>query len=157
MKIRRSLSSSIPLSSLPRRRADRRDGRGGGSSTATSLSLAAPVAARRTRSAARFFAVVISHAPGLRGTPSRCQRSSCRREGVLCAFLGEVPVTREADQRRHHPAPLVEWKASVTAARHISPVGYISQIGLTSIAPCRAAGIFDATSIASSRSLQSQM
>ena len=29
-----------------------------------------------------------------------------RREGVLRALLGEVPVTREADQGRHDPAPL---------------------------------------------------
>src|SRR5258708_32729014 len=34
------------------------------------------VTARRRRSMARRLATVISHAPGLRGTPSTCQRSS---------------------------------------------------------------------------------
>jgi len=100
---------------------------------------------------ARLRAVVVSHAPGLRGTPSRCHRSS-QREGVLRAFLGNVPVAGHPDQGCDDPTPLVTEGAR---DRGGDVGGYISQIGLTSIVPMRAPGIFEATPIASSRSLQS--
>ena len=70
------------------------------------------------------------------------------REGVLRAFLGEVPVAGGPDDRADHAAPFV---AEGRRDRSL----YISQSGLTSIEPTRAPGIFPATSIASSRSLQS--
>jgi hypothetical protein len=43
-------------------------------SAASSRSLAAPTFSRRNRSTARLRAVVVSHAPGLRGTPSTAHR-----------------------------------------------------------------------------------
>ena len=73
------------------------------------------------------------------------------REGFLRALLGDVPVARDPDQRRDDATPLL---AEGVGDRGLDR-GHISQIGLTSIVPMRAPGIFDATSIASSRSLQS--
>ena len=73
-------------------------------------------------------------------------------EGILRALLGQVPVTREADKGRDDPAPFgVEriGDGGLDLGRHIS------QIGLTSTDPCCAPGILAATSMASSRSLQS--
>ena len=78
----------------------------------------------------------------------------CQREGVLRALLGQVPVTGDPDEGGHDATPLVT-KGTSDRGRHVC--GYISQIGLTSIEPCSAPGIFDATSMASSRSLQSTM
>src|SRR5262249_59336087 len=75
-----------------------------------------------------------------------------QREGVLRAFLGKVPVAGRPDHRGDHPSPLV---AERIGDRSPDVGGYISQIGLTSISPTRAPGIFAATSMASSRSLQS--
>ena len=74
------------------------------------------------------------------------------RKGILRALLGQVPVAGHADQRRDDPSPF-----GLEGRRHggLDVGGYISQIGLTSMPPFRAPGIFDATSIASSRSLQS--
>ena len=83
----------------------------------------------------------MSHAPGRRGTPSRGQRSSARGEGVLRALLGEVPVAGDPDQGRDDPAPLLAERARRPRPRRRAV--YISQIGLTSIEPCRAPGIFD--------------
>ena len=74
------------------------------------------------------------------------------REGVLRALLGEIPVAGDPDQRRDDAAPLV---AERVGDGGLDVGRYISQIGRTSIEPCCAPGIFDATSIASSRSLQS--
>jgi len=69
-------------------------------------------------------------------------------EGVLRALLGEIPIAGDPDERRNDAAPfLMECGRDCCV--------YISQIGLTSIEPLRAPGIFDATSIASSRFLQS--
>ena len=68
--------------------------------------------------------------------------------GVLRAFLGEVPVARHADQGCDDPSPFVPEGGGDSSR-------YISQIGLTSIDPSPAAGIFAATSIASSRFPQS--
>jgi hypothetical protein len=74
------------------------------------------------------------------------------RDGVLRTLLGEVPVTRRRDQGRDDPAPFLTKDAG---DRGLDLGGYISQIGLTSIDPTRAPGIFAAISMASSRSLQS--
>ena len=74
------------------------------------------------------------------------------RDGVLRALLGEVPVTRGRDEGRDDPAPFL---AKRTGDRGLDRGGYSSQIGLTSIVPTRAPGIFPAISMASSRSLQS--
>ena len=83
-------------------------------------------------------------------------------EGVLGTLLGRVPVAGRANQGRHDAAPLVP-----EGCRHRGPDrllrgapatdtdGYLSQMGLTSIDPCAAPGIWAAISIASSRSLQS--
>ena len=73
-------------------------------------------------------------------------------ERVLRALLGEIPVAGEPDQRGDDPSPLV---AERVGDGRLDVGGYISQIGRTSIEPCRAPGIFDAISIASSRSAQS--
>ena len=73
-------------------------------------------------------------------------------EGVLRALLGEVPVAGDPDERRDDATPLL---AERIGDRGLDVRRYISQIGLTSMEPSRAPGIFDATSIASSRSLQS--
>ena len=73
-------------------------------------------------------------------------------EGILRALLGQVPVAGEADKGRDDPAPFgVEriGDGGLDVGRHIS------QIGLTSMLPVRAPGILAATSMASSRSLQS--
>jgi hypothetical protein len=75
-----------------------------------------------------------------------------QREGVLRAFLGKVPVACRPDQRGDDPSPLV---AEGIGDRNLDVGGYISQIGLTSIVPSLALGILEATSMASSRSLQS--
>ena len=133
-------SSSSPLSAST------------GSTTATSDSLDAPNRARRARSMARLRATVVSHAPGRRGMPSRGQRSSAGREGILRALLGQVPVAGEADQGRDDPAP---FGLEGIGDRGLDLGRHSSQIGLTSMLPVRAPGIFDATSIASSRSWQS--
>ena len=74
------------------------------------------------------------------------------REGVLRALLGEIPVAGEPDQRRDDASPLV---AERIGDGRLDVGGYISQIGRTSIEPSLAPGIFDAISIASSRSAQS--
>ncbi len=74
------------------------------------------------------------------------------REGILRALLGEVPVTGQPDQGGDHPAPLgVErlGDGGLDVGRQCS------QIGLTSMEPSFAPGMRDATSMASSRSLQS--
>src|SRR5207253_4699354 len=73
-------------------------------------------------------------------------------EGVLRALLGQVPVARDPDEGGDDPSPLLSERlcdGGLDLGR------YISQIGLTSIEPCVAPGSFDATSMASSRSLQS--
>src|SRR6266496_194847 len=78
VKISRSRSSGTPESS-----PDSAPGCGSGSSptaiAATSRSLVASVAVRRSRFTARLRAVVVSQAPGRRGTPSRGHVSSARR------------------------------------------------------------------------------
>ena len=74
------------------------------------------------------------------------------REGILRALLGEVPVTGQPDQGGDDPAPLgVErlGDGGLDVGRQCS------QIGLTSIDPSFAPGMRDATSMASSRFLQS--
>ena len=83
--------------------------------------------------------------------PSRHQALERQCEGFLRALLGDVPVARHPDQGHDDAAPLLtEGDGDRGLDR-----AHISQIGLTSIEPDRAPGIFAATSIASSRSLQS--
>src|SRR5581483_3754283 len=89
-------------------------------STPTSWSFAAPVAARRRRSIARLRAVVVSQAPGVRGTPSRRHRSSASVK-ASCAHSSarsQSPVTRMsvATTRPHSSR-----KARATAASTSSP------------------------------------
>ena len=75
-------------------------------------------------------------------------------EGVLRALLGEVPVARGPDERGDDAAPLGPER---TGDGLLDVVHYISssQMGRTSMVPAFAVGIFDATSMASSRSAQS--
>src|SRR2546426_7114752 len=73
-------------------------------------------------------------------------------EGVLGALLGQIPVPGQPDERGYDASPLGPEGAGDGRLR---VCGYISQIGLTSIVPTLAPGILDATSMASSRSLQS--
>ena len=74
------------------------------------------------------------------------------REGVLRALLGEIPVAGDADEGGDDTTPLLA-ESGGDGGLDVDP--YISQIGRTSTDPTAAPGIFDATSIASSRSLQS--
>ncbi len=74
------------------------------------------------------------------------------RKRVLGALLGQVPVAGQRDQGRDDPAPLGR-EGLLERARGV----YISQTGLTSIAPKLDAGTAAATAIASSRSAQSTM
>src|SRR5205823_11222114 len=89
--------------------------------------------------------------------PRRCQQPGARafgragerpplerdRNGVLKGVLGEVEVAEDADQAREHPPPL--------GAKDSFELAQCSTTGRTSIAPpFRAAGIFEANSIASS-------
>src|SRR5579872_542325 len=112
VKMRRRRSSSIPLSPTSS------CGCGSGSlvpaSTATSCSLAAPVADLRRRSMARLRAAVVSQAPGLRGTPSRgqCCTASAKASCAHSSARSQSPVTRMrvATTRPHSSA-----KASATA------------------------------------------
>ena len=127
VKISRRRSSSTPLSSESARVASgRRRAR------RPPAAWRRPSLARRSRSSARLRAVVVSHAPGLRGTPSRGQRLERQREGVLRALLGEVPVAGDPDQRRDDAAPLV---AERDGDRGLDVGAHISQIGRTSIEP----------------------
>jgi hypothetical protein len=75
----------------------------------------------------------------------------CQCEGVLRAFLGEVPVARDPDEGGDDAPPLRPERGGDCGL----DAAYMSQIGRTSIVPLAAVGIFDATSMASSRSLQS--
>ena len=60
---------------------------------------------------ARLRAVVVIHAPGLSGMPSRGQRSSGDHERVLDGLLGEVEVAQDPDQGRDRPARLLPEQA----------------------------------------------
>ena len=75
-----------------------------------------------------------------------------RGEGILGALLCEVPVAGHPDERGDEAPPLVPERLGDCG---LDGGSYISQIGLTSIVPFRAPGILEATSMASSRSLQS--
>ena len=83
--------------------------------------------------------------------PSRGQRSSATAKASSRALLGQVPVAGQANQGRDDPAPLLVEGVGDGGLDSL----YISQIGLTSMDPSRAPGILAATSMASSRSLQS--
>ena len=91
------------------------------------------------------------HQPGARVGGSPVARPARRgdREGLLRGFLGEVEVAEEADQGREDATPLL--------AEGVLEDRYRSTIGRTSIAPpMLAAGIFEASSIAASRSSASK-
>ncbi len=75
-------------------------------------------------------------------------------EGVLRALLGEVPVAGEADEGGDDPPPLLPVRLC-DGGLDVGHGMSISQMGRISMVPNRACGIFDATSMASSRSLQS--
>ena len=77
------------------------------SGTASRRVLASSVRSRRSRSMARLRAVVVSHAPGLRGRTLARPALGGDREGLLSGLLGEVEVAEEADQGGDHAAPLV--------------------------------------------------
>ena len=79
-----------------------------------------------------------------------------QHEGVLRALLGEIPVAGHPDEGRDDTTPLRTERGD-DRGLDLGRTGHICQIGLTSIDPARAPGIFDAISIASSRSLQSTM
>ena len=66
---------------------------------------------RRRRSIARLRAVVVIHAPGLRGTPSRGQRSERDDPRLLHRLLGEVEVAEDADERGDRPPRLAPEQA----------------------------------------------
>ena len=86
--------------------------------------------------------------------PSRGHRSSARAK-ASCAHSSarsQSPVTR---MRVATTRPQSERNAATTAASTSAAGTHISQIGLTSIVPVAAPGIFAAISIASSRSLAS--
>ena len=89
---------------------------------------------------------------GRRGMPSTRPPFGGLRKGILRALLGQVPVTGEANQGGDDLAPLLLERLR---NGDFDLGAYISQIGLTSIEPELAPGIFDATSIASSTSLHS--
>ena len=94
---------------------------------AASRSLAAPVALRRRRFRPWLRAVVVSHAPGLRGIPSRGQRSSARAT-ASCAHSSarsQSPVTpiKVATMRPHSRRKTVATASSTSLrpARVASP------------------------------------
>ena len=63
--------------------------------------------ARRSRSIARFRAVVVIQAPGLSGTPRDGPALEGDDERLLDRLLGEVEVAEDADQRCDRPALLL--------------------------------------------------
>ena len=113
-----------------RRRRSRRRTTSGGWITATSSSLAAPVVARRRRSSARLRAVVVSQAPGVRGMPSRGQRSSARAKASCAHSSARSQSPRHPDQGRDDATPL---RAERGGDRGLDAAGrgggHISQIG----------------------------
>src|SRR6266508_1750927 len=90
VKISRSRSSYTPLVSTSS------SGASYASAVTTSRSLAAPTAARRILSVARLRAVVVSQAPGLRGTPSVRQlcRAAANASCAASSARSQSPVTR---------------------------------------------------------------
>ncbi len=90
-------------------------GSGAGDRAAASWSLAAPSASRRSRSTARLRAVVVSQAPGRRGTPSRGQvrRARAKASWAQSSARSQSPVSRMtlATTRPH-----CSWNALVSAA-----------------------------------------
>ena len=77
------------------------------SGTSSSRVFSARVRLRRMRSMARLRAVVISHAPGLRGHAVARPAVGRDREGLLRGLLGEVEVAEEADQGSEDVAPVI--------------------------------------------------
>ena len=107
VKISRSRSSGMPLtsSSLPPS-ASRR------ASFSRVSVLRRRFASRRRRSIARRLAVVVIHAPGLSGTPSRGHVSERADERLLDGFLGQVEVVEDTDQGRDRPPLLPPEQAA---------------------------------------------
>ena len=131
VKISRSRSSGIAARSSPGRPV-----RFVGRHRATSCSLAASVAPRRSRSRARLRAVVVSQAPGRRGTPSARPAVQRLRERVLGALLGQVPVPGHPDQGGDDAAPLLRGTPRRPPPRR-RRVSCRRQNGRTSIDPER--------------------
>ena len=91
---------------------------------------------RRRRSIARRRAVVVIHAPGRSGTPSRGQVATRGGEGVLQRVLGEAEVADLADQRgEDRRALLAEGPARRRCVDHGSPARSYTTTGRTSIEP----------------------
>ena len=118
------------------------------SGTSSSRVLSASVRSRRRRSIARFRAVIVSHAPGLGGVPSRGQRSAATAKASCAASSARSKSprkpTRLARTRPHSSRKICSSRA------------YLSTSGRTSTAPpIRAAGMRAAISSAASRSSSS--
>ena len=103
---------------------------------------------------ARFRAVVVIHAPGVRGHAAIGPRPQGLGERLLHGLLGQVEVAEHADEGRDRPSLLLAEQAVDDLPR----VGLYdgrdgnSWIGRTSMdAPQSSAGIRDAASMASSR------
>ena len=64
-------------------------------------------ASRRIRSMALLPAVVVSHPPGLGGTPSTGHFSTAASERLAGRLLGDVEITEAAGQRRDDPRVLL--------------------------------------------------
>ena len=119
------------------------------SGTSSRRVFAASVRSRRMRSMARLRAVVISQAPGLSGMPSRGQRSAAIAK-ASCAASSARSKSPRKPIRAARTWP--HWSRKTWSSGR-----YHSAIGRTSIAPpMRAAGTFEASSIAASRSSASK-
>ena len=127
--------------------------------------LARTAGRRRSRSIARFRAVVVIHAAGVVRDAADRPRLERGDERVLDRLLGEVEVAEHADERRDRPSLLLaeqavddlvrglggrQARSSATVGRSVgdgsAAAGSVpnSQIGRTSIEPSRAAGIIAA-------------
>ena len=105
---------------------------------------------------ARRRATVVSHAPGLAGTPLSSPRRQGSREGVLHALFGDVEVARDAHRGGQHERPLVtvgvrdgrRYRSSLIVGAEAQ---FITRIGRTSRPP-KGIGMSLAMAIAVSRS-----
>ncbi len=112
---------------------------------------------RRRRSTARLRAVVVIHAAGTRGTPSRGQRAERVGERVLQCVLGEAEVAAEPPREgRQDGGTLVAEGSGDGVAGGRAAVGTHpwskTMTGRTSTDPCSMCGAFPAHSSAVSRS-----
>ena len=117
VNISRSRSSGTPLWSVSTSNAEPESG--STDSAATSRSLAAPTALRRSTSMARLRAAVVSQAPGRPGMPSRGQR--CRAVAnaswAHSSARSQSPVTRmSVATTRPHSSRNAASTAALTSA-----------------------------------------